>query len=65
MKTSIFQDNQEKKSFFGENSQNEAFGYLLRNQSQSVNYALKYGGWSVIVYNEAGEELDRWKPYAK
>jgi len=60
----IYQDNILKHTITSENAQNEAFGWLLRNQGQSTDYALKYGGWKVEVIDEAGN-VELWKPYSK
>lgn len=59
----IKQDGIEKKKFTDQGNDQNPFGWLLRNQGQSVNYALKYGGWSVTeIDQETGKETI-WKPY--
>lgn len=60
----IYQDNEEKQKFERQISDSKPFGWLLRNQGQSVNYALKYGGWKVKEINDTTKEETFWKPYA-
>ncbi len=48
----IFQDNKIVKTFTGQTSDFETFKWLLRNQGQSTDYALKYGGYKVEVRDE-------------
>ena len=58
----IKQDGIEKKKFEHEANDYEPFKWLLRNQGQSVSYALKYGGWSVEAIDEDTGESTFWKP---
>jgi hypothetical protein len=58
----IYQDNKLKTTLSGEQAQNEAFKYLLRNQGQSTDYAIRWGGWKVEVIDEHGN-VTYWKPY--
>lgn len=60
----IYQDNEEKQTFEKQISDSKPFGWLLRNQGQSVNYALKHGGWKVKEINDTTKEETFWKPYA-
>ena len=39
------------------------FSYLLKKQSQSVDYALKHGGWGVKERNNDTGKIRHWKPY--
>lgn len=48
----IFQDNKIVKTFTGQTSDFETFKWLIRNQGQSTDYALKYGGYKVEVRDE-------------
>lgn len=43
----IYHDNKLEKTFTGDNADTSAFGWMLRNQGQSVAWAIKYGGWKV------------------
>lgn len=63
MKIEIYQDGILKHTISGEDSGTKAFGWMLRNQGQSVDWALRYGGWSVKETDETGEETF-WKPYS-
>ena len=60
----IYQDNQLKKEFVNENNDCKAFGWLLNNQGQSTDYALRHGGWKVEQINEQTKEAEYWKPYS-
>jgi len=60
----ISQNGEVKKTFENQTSDGPAFGYLLRAQAQSTNYALKYGGWKVEQINEQTGKSEFWKPYA-
>lgn len=60
----ITQDGELKKEFNGQDSDISAFGWLLRNQGQSTDWALKHGGWKVEVINETTGESTFWKPYS-
>ena len=61
----IYQDNSLQKTFEGDNSQNEAFMWLLRNQGQSTDYAIRWGGWKVEVIDSETKEIEYWKPYSR
>jgi hypothetical protein len=60
----IYQDNELKKEFNGQKNDFEAFKWLLNNQGQSINHAIKYEGWKVEEINETTKESEFWKPYA-
>ena len=60
----IYHDNILKRTIKSENAQNQAFGWLLRNQGRSTDYAIKHGDWKVEVIDEAGN-VEFWKPYSK
>ena len=53
----IYQDEKLVKEFNNQSSDSNVFGWLLRNQGQSVSWALKHGGWRVDVINEETNEL--------
>jgi len=61
----ISQDGVIKKTF--ENVENDfpAFRWLLNNQGQSTDYALKYGGWAVEITDTQTGEVTKWEPYSK
>lgn len=61
----IKQDGKIKKVFTEQKDDFCAFRYLLNNQGQSTDYALRYGGWSVEVKNETTGQVENWKPYSK
>lgn len=64
IKTEIFRDGQLLHTIEGDNSPNEAFGKLLRIQGNSTDYALRWGGYTVIETKEDGT-TENWKPYSK
>ncbi len=39
------------KAQFHTSDPNEAFGYILRNQGQSVHHATTYEGWRIVQHN--------------
>jgi len=59
----IYQDNELKKEFNEQESDQKAFAYLLRSQGQSTDWALRYGNWKVEQINEQTKESEFWKPY--
>lgn len=61
-KVDIYQDGKLLKTFTGPDCETSAFGYVLRVQPQSVDYALRYGGYRVISTDETGKET-AWKHY--
>ncbi len=61
----IYQDNQLKKEIKGENASTDAFGWMLRNQGNSVDYALRWGGYVVEETNDETGEKTFWKPYSR
>lgn len=50
----IFQDSKLVKTFENQDGDINVFGWMLRNQSQSIHWALKWGGWK-IEYTTDGE----------
>jgi hypothetical protein len=48
----VFQDKQLKRKIENQDTDMEVFKYLLRAQSQSTQWALKYGGWYVEVLDQ-------------
>lgn len=61
----IRQDGQLKKEFKDQNGDFEAFKWLLNNQGQSTDWALRFGGWSVEVTDQETGKSEFWKPYSK
>jgi len=61
----ISKDGQIKKVFENQNDDSFAFGWMLRNQSNSTDWALRYEGWKVEVKNNTTGENYFWKPYSK
>ena len=61
----IKQDGEVKKVFTEQKDDFCALRYILTNQGQSTDYALKHGGWSVEIKNETTGEVKFWKPYSK
>lgn len=59
----IYQDGNLKQTLTGDEAENNAFAWLLRNQGQSTDHALRYGGWRVEVISADGSTND-WKPYS-
>jgi hypothetical protein len=54
-----------KKVFTNQSDDFCALRFLLNNQPQSTDYAMRYGGWAVNIKDEqTGEEYD-WKPYSR
>lgn len=60
----VYQDEQLKKEFNEQTDDFAPFKFILNNQGQSMNYALKYGGWKVEEINEQTKESRFWNPYA-
>jgi hypothetical protein len=60
----IYKDNTLLKTFDNQESDINAFGWLLRNQGQSVDYALRYGGYKVELIDETTGEKEYYKPYS-
>lgn len=64
MTINIFKDGELVKSFENQESDVKAFGWMLNNQGQSIDYALRHGGYKVQVIDKDGQE-SFWKPYSK
>lgn len=62
VKVTISRDGKQLAHFEGKDAENAAFVWLLRNQSNSVDWALRYEGYKVEV-NTNGD-VSHWKPYA-
>jgi len=60
----ISQDGEVRKTFEKVESDTEAFGWLLRNQGQSTDWALRHGGWKVEVKDDQTGEITFWEPYS-
>lgn len=61
----ISQEGIVKKVFENATDDTEAFGWMLRNQGQSIDWALRHEKWTVEVKNNQTGEIDFWKPYSK
>jgi hypothetical protein len=61
----ISQDNKIVEVLEGQKSDSVAFGKMLRLQGQSVDYALRYGGWKVEQINEQTGDSELWKYYGE
>jgi len=59
IKTDIYKDGKLLKSIEGADSGTKAFGWLLRNQSCSVDRALKIEGYSVTETKTDGT-TEKW-----
>lgn len=58
----IYQDNKEVKKFENQNSDFPALKYIQSHQGQSLNWALKYGGWKVEEIDQETKVSLFWKP---
>lgn len=58
-------EGEEKYKFENQENDQKAFAQLLRSQGNSVDYALRYGGWKVEVINEQTKDSSFWKPYTR
>jgi hypothetical protein len=56
----IYQDNKIRKEFENQLTDYNVFSWMLRNQHNSVHYALKYGGWKIEVTNEQTGETKKY-----
>lgn len=56
----VFHDGQEKARFEGKEACDKALGYILKNQSMSVSWALENEGWLVQQFHEKGNFY--WTP---
>lgn len=56
----VTKDGETLKEFKNQTNDFEGFRYLLNNQSQSVSYAVKYGGYDVILKNEETGEIEKY-----
>jgi len=50
----VYHEGKEKARFEGNDAQTKAFSYILKSQSMSVYWAMKYEGWLVHEFNEIG-----------
>ena len=50
----IYQDKKLIKQFDNQDTDVNVFGWMLRNQGQSIHWALKYGGWHIEYGNGDG-----------
>lgn len=63
MTINIYKDGKLIKTFADQQDDIKAFGWLLREQGQSVDYALRYGGYKVETIDSEGN-TECWKPYS-
>lgn len=62
MKTyKIFRDGKEVAIFEDQETDLKPCLYIQQNQSQSLTYALRYGGWQVEETDQATGESKFWK----
>lgn len=61
----ISKDGQIKKIFENQPDDSAALGWMLRNQSNSTDHALRYEGWKVEVKDNNTGEIYNWKPYSR
>lgn len=60
MKTEIYKDGELLHTFEGENSPKDAYQKLLRIQSNSTSWAIKYEGYKVVeTYQDGTQSI--WK----
>ena len=58
----IYNDNKEVKKFENQNSDFPALKYIQNHQGQSLNWALKYGGWKVEEIDQETKVSLFWEP---
>ena len=58
----IYNDNKEVKKFENQNSDFPVLKYIQSHQGQSLNWALKYGGWKVEEIDQETKVSLFWKP---
>lgn len=63
MKTYIvYKDNEERAKFEHQTTDFKPFQFILKNQSQSTQWAMKYEGWKVKEIDEDTGKETFWKP---
>lgn len=58
----IYNDKKEVKRFENQTSDFPTLKYIQSIQGQSLNWALRFGGWSVEEIDEETNESIFWKP---
>jgi len=58
----IYSENKEVKRFENQTSDFTTLKYIQNHQGQSLNWALKYGGWKVEEIDEETQVSEFWKP---
>ena len=58
----IYNDKKEVRRFENQESDFPTLKYIQSHQSQSLNYALRYGGWDVEEIDEQTKVSIFWKP---
>jgi hypothetical protein len=61
----IYRNGEHVGTLTEQTSDEGAFRYLLKHQSQSVDYALRYGGWAVVMEDTVTGERTKLLPYSK
>jgi len=56
----IYNDNKEVKRFENQNSDFPTLKYIQSHQGQSLNWALKHGGWKVEEIDEETKTSTFW-----
>jgi hypothetical protein len=59
----IYKDDNEVKRFENEETDFCALRWLLNNQGQSTDYAIRYGGYKVEIIDNKTGLSEFWKPY--
>lgn len=58
----IYHDKKEVKRFVNQTSDFPTLKYIQSHQAQSLNWALKHGGWQVEEIDEKSEVSEWWTP---
>ena len=58
----VTKDGEERAKFENQKTDFEPFKYLLKHQSQSTGWAMRYGGWRVQEVNQTTKKSHFWKP---
>lgn len=56
----IFKDNKEVAKYTNQDTDIKVFAYLHKEQSQSIDWAIKHGGYRVEVTNETTGETTQY-----
>ena len=58
----IYKDSEQMAKFEHQNTDFEPFKFILKNQSHSTQWAMKYEGWKVKEIDEETGKETFWKP---